>query len=163
MLLTPPRVPLYCLPAHDPLSGLPVAGLTRETWGEGLDAVDHLSAGPPEHGEPMRQHSQLRAETEPAVLGEVTAFVSYTWADDNDAQFAQIQAWAVEQPAPPPGGRPMMIWIDRACFDIDDISLSLACLPIFVAGCQKLLVLAGPKFASRLWCAMVRARPPTTR
>ena len=47
-----------------------------------------------------------------------------------------------------------MIWIDRACLDTDDINTSLACLPVFLAGCRRLLVLAGETYASRLWCAM---------
>ena len=28
------------------------------------------------------------------------------------------------------------------------------CLPIFLAGCQSLLIVAGPTYCSRLWCVM---------
>ena len=28
------------------------------------------------------------------------------------------------------------------------------CLPIFLAGCQTLLIVAGPTYCSRLWCVM---------
>jgi len=38
--------------------------------------------------------------------------------------------------------------------DQQDIDASLACLPVFLAGCKALLVLAGPTYASRLWCVM---------
>ena len=46
------------------------------------------------------------------------------------------------------------IWLDKACIDQTDVAKSLACLPIFLFGCRQLLVLAGPKYATRLWCAM---------
>ena len=58
------------------------------------------------------------------------------------------------QPAPAPDGRPAMVWIDRCCFDRTNIALSLTCLPIYIAGCKTFLVLAGPTFSSRLWCAL---------
>ena len=38
--------------------------------------------------------------------------------------------------------------------DQDNIEQSLACLPVFLAGCQKLLIVAGPTYTSRLWCVM---------
>ena len=40
---------------------------------------------------------------------------------------------------------------DKACIPQDDIDRSLACLPIFLAGCNGLLIMAGPTYASRLW------------
>ena len=43
---------------------------------------------------------------------------------------------------------------DKACIDQNNIQLSLACLPVFLAGCQTLLVVAGPTYCSRLWCVM---------
>ena len=43
---------------------------------------------------------------------------------------------------------------DKACIDQDNIQQSLACLPVFLAGCQTLLVVAGPTYCSRLWCVM---------
>ena len=38
--------------------------------------------------------------------------------------------------------------------DQSNIQQSLACLPVFLAGCQMLLVVAGPTYCSRLWCVM---------
>ena len=38
--------------------------------------------------------------------------------------------------------------------DQNNIEQSLACLPVFLAGCQKLLIVAGPTYTSRLWCVM---------
>ena len=39
----------------------------------------------------------------------------------------------------------------QACIDQTSIDDSLACLPVFLAGCNQLLVLAGPTYTSRLW------------
>ena len=43
---------------------------------------------------------------------------------------------------------------DKACIDQGNIQQSLACLPVFLAGCQTLLVVAGPTYCARLWCVM---------
>ena len=43
---------------------------------------------------------------------------------------------------------------DKACIDQNNTQQSLACLPVFLAGCQTLLVVAGPTYCSRLWCVM---------
>ena len=43
---------------------------------------------------------------------------------------------------------------DKACIDQNNIQQSLACLPVFLAGCQTLLVVAGPTYCSSLWCVM---------
>ena len=43
---------------------------------------------------------------------------------------------------------------DKACIDQNSIQQSLACLPVFLAGCKTLLVVAGPTYCSRLWCIM---------
>jgi hypothetical protein len=76
--------------------------------------------------------------------------------DDSDAQYDAVQQWALERPTPPSenSSPTSLIWIDRACLDTDDINTSLACLPVFLAGCRRLLVLAGETYPSRLWCAM---------
>ena len=124
--------------------GLPITSLPGGTLFAGPETYIHESGSP----------NSLRDLTEPAVLGEVAAFVSHSWSDDADARLAQLQAWADAQPAPAPDGRPAMVWIDRCCFDRTNIALSLTCLPIYIAGCKTFLVLAGPTFSSRLWCAL---------
>ena len=50
--------------------------------------------------------------------------------------------------------RPRLVPQDKACIDQDNIQQSLACLPVFLAGCQTLLVVAGATYCSRLWCVM---------
>ena len=44
--------------------------------------------------------------------------------------------------------------VHQACIDQTAIADSLACLPVFLAGCKNLLVLAGPTYTERLWCVM---------
>ena len=44
------------------------------------------------------------------------------------------------------------MWLDKASINQDDIEASLACLPVYLAGCNTLLVLAGPTYTERLWC-----------
>ena len=126
--------------------GLPLTKLLSE----GLSTI--LPAGADRHG--MRADGALLQLTEPAALGDVEAFVSYTWKDNRDAQLACLGRWIEEVGATDAQGQPRKIWIDRACMDNKDVKLNLMCLPIFLAGCKKLLVLAGPAYASRLWCAM---------
>ena len=89
----------------------------------------------------------LNLKTNAAALGECDAFMSHSWADDGEAKFKCLHEWASEAAA-------NTIWLDKACIDQDDIDASLAGLPIFLSGCSKLLVLAGPSYASRLWCVM---------
>eukprot|EP00964_Phaeocystis_antarctica_P020480 scaffold11323_cov63-Phaeocystis_antarctica.AAC.2 len=116
-------------------------------------------------------------------MGEVTAFLSHSWGDEREApgaKHALVSRWAKRRqettgkeptlwlvmlahsltaPLPPPHARsvkhaPRLVPQDKACIDQGDIQQSLACLPVFLAGCQTLLVVAGPTFCSRLWCIM---------
>jgi hypothetical protein len=40
---------------------------------------------------------------------------------------------------------------DKACIPQDDIDRSLACLPVFLAGCERLAILIGESYVTRLW------------
>jgi hypothetical protein len=51
-------------------------------------------------------------------------------------------------------GRPVELWLDKACLDQTNIADALACLPVYLAGCKRLLVIAWPTYVTRLWCAM---------
>ena len=42
--------------------------------------------------------------------------------------------------------------MDKACIDQTSIDANLAALPVFLSGCESLLVLAGATYPSRLWC-----------
>lgn len=49
---------------------------------------------------------------------------------------------------------PLCVHADKACLDQTAIDASLACLPVFLAGCQQLVTIIGPTYTSRLWCVM---------
>jgi len=44
------------------------------------------------------------------------------------------------------------LWIDKYSINQTEIEQSLACLPVYLAGCQKLLILCGTTYLKRLWC-----------
>eukprot|EP00929_Paragymnodinium_shiwhaense_P115979 TRINITY_DN851_c0_g1_i10.p1 TRINITY_DN851_c0_g1~~TRINITY_DN851_c0_g1_i10.p1 ORF type:complete len:188 (+),score=35.25 TRINITY_DN851_c0_g1_i10:237-800(+) len=50
--------------------------------------------------------------------------------------------------------REPIIWFDKACIDQHKIEDDLRCLPLFVSGCQELLVLCGRTYLKRLWCVL---------
>ena len=52
----------------------------------------------------------------------------------------------------------MRVPADKACIAQDDIQANLACLPVFLAGCKELLVLAGATYSTRLWYAPVQPK-----
>ena len=97
----------------------------------------------------------LIKKTEPASLGEVTCFLSHSWRDEDAAPGEKYKAfahWAREQEEAT--GKEVTLWLDKACIDQTNIDQSLACLPVFLSGCQILLIVAGPTYCSRLWCVM---------
>jgi len=114
---------------------LPVSSLTREE-------LAHNKPDP-----------ELFKKTVPAKLGEVAAFMSHSWSDDGNVKFDALQDYA-EAWEKANDGKPCLIWLDKACIDQLNIAASLAALPIFLSGCQQLLVLAGETYTTRLWCVM---------
>ena len=107
---------------------LPLASITREE-------LDNSTPDP-----------ELYAKTAPATLGSVHGFASHSWTDPGDAKFDKLHEWA--------NGEDKLVWLDKACLNQHNVQDSLACLPVSLAGCRQLLVLAGPTYASRLWCVM---------
>ena len=93
---------------------------------------------------------ELFAKTAPAKMGEVSAFVSHSWSDSGTTKFERLQEWAGMHRK----SGACNCWLDKACIDQTNIDANLACLPVFLASCDSLLVLAGPTYASRLWCVM---------
>mmetsp|Transcript_7165 Transcript_7165/g.17501 ORF Transcript_7165/g.17501 Transcript_7165/m.17501 type:complete len:718 (-) Transcript_7165:80-2233(-) len=90
---------------------------------------------------------------EAARLGEVDAFVSHSWHDDAQAKFDALQEWRRDFKARHADREPTL-WIDILAIDQCNIKESLACLPLYLAGCQTLLLLAGPSYLTRLWCVI---------
>lgn len=92
----------------------------------------------------------LATKSERAALGDVHAFMSHSWNDDGAVKYDRLQEYAKSKG----GATECRIWLDKACLDQTDIDGSLSVLPIYLSGCQELLVLAGPSYPSRLWCVM---------
>ena len=99
-----------------------------------------------------RPNPELARKTEAATLGDVAAFMSHSWSDDATSKLARLQEYAAEHDRA--HGTPCRIWLDKFCIDQEQIDASLACLPVFLSGCNQLLVLAGTTYTERLWCTV---------
>lgn len=83
-------------------------------------------------------------------LGYCDAFISHSWHDDAEAKWQALQRWRFDFVAK--AGREPLIWFDKVCIDQNNIDLDLRCLPIFLSGCARLVMLCGATYLSRLWC-----------
>ena len=73
-------------------------------------------------------------------------------ADDGVEKYEALSLWADEYKrinAAAPS-----LWLDKACINQARIDESLAMLPVFLGGCQRLCVVSGPTYSSRLWCVL---------
>ena len=104
----------------------------------------------------------LHAKTVEAKLGDVESFISHSWSDDGGQKFGALQTWRAEVKHRTDGVEPL-VWLDKACIDQANIDANIKTLPVFLSGCRTLLVLAGPTYATRLWCAAVCPRSPKIR
>ena len=99
--------------------------------------------------------------TQHADLGDCDAFISHSWRDDGTERWQSVVQWMSTFEAS--SGRTATFWIDALCLNQQRLDQSLAALPLYLAGCQQLLVLYGRSFPSRLWCIMeLCARTATT-
>lgn len=99
-------------------------------------------------GVPRQSH--CLANVRPVSLGQADAFVSHSWHDPADAKWEALCAWSEEFRAR--HGRAPLLWIDKECIEQTNIAAQLQSLPVYLAGCQQLLVLHGPTYLQRLWC-----------
>jgi len=88
--------------------------------------------------------------SQPALAGQVDAFVSHSWHDDPHAKWDKLKAWCERFKAT--HGRQPKLWFDFCCIDQSNIQPHLRCLPVYLSGCRKLLVIAGTTYIERLWC-----------
>jgi hypothetical protein len=95
-------------------------------------------------------NSRLYVHTEPACLGHVDAFLSHSWQDNAADKWTELQAWRREFKTK--HSREPRLWIDKYCIDQRNIEASLKCLPVYLMGCKKLLVMYGESYLNRLWC-----------
>lgn len=97
-------------------------------------------------------NSELYGLSAWSPLGFVDAFVSHSWHDDAEAKWRALQAWRQEFKAI--HRREPRLWIDKFCIDQENIDVNLMCLPVYLAGCQMLVVFVGSTYFERLWCVM---------
>ena len=95
---------------------------------------------------------QLFRKTVDAKLGTVDAFVSHSWHDNSGLKWAQLQKY--REDFKQSQGREPLVWIDKYCLDQENMKEGLMCLPVFLAGCNSLLVISGETYPSRLWCLL---------
>ena len=94
----------------------------------------------------------LFSSTDATELGGCDGFVSHSWSDNGPAKFKALGRWAAAHERAT--GRQPQLWLDKACIDQENIDESLQCLPVFLAGCKKLIIVAGSSYVGRLWCIM---------
>ena len=89
--------------------------------------------------------------SEPCSLHEVDFFLSHSWQDDAEEKFEALQK-VREEFKTVNNGREPTIWLDKICINQCEIDEDLQCLPFFIMGCQRMLVLLGHTYPFRLWC-----------
>lgn len=128
--------------ATDPLVPLSAAAASAATGSEAS-----AEATPP---------AARRVAVEPVDISTAThvpvSFISHSWSDCAHTKHARLEEWAARR-AEESGEQPL-VWIDKACIDQKCIEQDLCCLPIYLAVCERLVVVAGCTYPQRLWCAL---------
>jgi len=91
-------------------------------------------------------------KSENARAGSIDAFLSHSWHDNPHFKWKALQEWRQEFVSK--HHREPRLWIDKCCIDQSAITADLANLPVYLASCQQLLVIAGPTYLERLWCVV---------
>jgi hypothetical protein len=102
--------------------------------------------------EDNKPNPTLFAKTSAACLGRCDAFVSHSWHDDPGAKWKALQEWRAEFVQA--HSREPIVWLDKCCIDQNNIEVDLRCLPVFLSGCERMVVFCGTTYLSRLWCIM---------
>jgi len=90
--------------------------------------------------------------TKPASPHTIDCFLSHSWSDDPGLKWAALQEWRRQFKAA--HGREPLLFVDKYCMDSSDLATSLMCLPVFLASCNELIILAGETYLLRLWCVV---------
>eukprot|EP00927_Polykrikos_kofoidii_P066479 TRINITY_DN6207_c0_g1_i11.p1 TRINITY_DN6207_c0_g1~~TRINITY_DN6207_c0_g1_i11.p1 ORF type:complete len:581 (-),score=42.35 TRINITY_DN6207_c0_g1_i11:37-1779(-) len=90
--------------------------------------------------------------SEPCTLGECDMFFSHSWHDDFELKWKALESWCEDFTWKK--GRSPRLWLDKVCVDQANVEQDLQCLPVFMAGCDTLLVSCGLTYTRRLWCAV---------
>ena len=107
-------------------------------------------------GGPLDQVGEGPAElyylSQPCLLTQCTAFLSHSWHDDGEQKWLALEAWCADY-GDAFGCLPHL-WLDKVCIEQSNIQADLQCLPIFIAGCNTLLIVCGTTYTARLWCCV---------
>jgi hypothetical protein len=90
--------------------------------------------------------------SEPCQLADCDAFFSHSWHDDGFLKWNALKVWCEKFRAE--CKRSPSIWLDKVCIDQANVEEDLPCLPLFVAGCNSMLIVTGASYTSRLWCCV---------
>jgi len=96
--------------------------------------------------------SWLYALSFDCLVGACDAFVSHSWHDNPHLKWDALSSWCAEFEQT--YQRTPQLWLDKTCINQTDIEQDLKCLPIYLAGCNNLLVISGLSYTSRLWCCV---------
>jgi len=91
----------------------------------------------------------LSALAQHAPLGKVDYFLSHSWSDSAKNKWEALKR--LEDRFREKHARAPTIWLDKACLNQSNIQESLAHLPVHMAGCRSLLIIAGSTYTSRIW------------
>ena len=99
------------------------------------------------------QREALYACSSPCEPGSIDFFITHSWSDDPQLKYKALQRVG-DQFREQHGGREPVVWFDKLCIDQTRIEDDIRCLPVFLMSCQKLLVLCGDSYFTRLWCLL---------
>ena len=77
-------------------------------------------------------------------LSQCDAFFSHSWHDPREEKWRALSQWCREFEAQ--HARAPRLWFDKVCINQANITEDLECLPIFLAGCNRLLVISGETY-----------------
>ena len=99
--------------------------------------------------------AELGKRATPLPLGAIDVYVSHSWEDCAGHKYDALRRFADEFRARSVDSAELLVWLDKACLDVErSADEHIAMLPVLLGGCRELLILAGPTFGRRLWCAL---------
>lgn len=122
------------------------------SWDDLRDRYEIIAGGGLSTNDGRGAGTDLYELSRPASLGACDTFLSHSWHDDPRTKWDALSSWC--ERFREEHGKAPTLWLDKVCIDQTDISTDLICLPVFLAACQSMLILAGPTYTSRLWCTL---------
>ena len=94
----------------------------------------------------------LEKKSAHARMGGISCFVSHSWSDDGVAKWHSLSEWAKDYKKQ--RNKDPTMWIDKGCLAQSSLADCLSTLPCYLAACERLLILLGPTYLSRVWCCL---------